>query len=324
MRGAMRGRSTSSVLGFVSDFSTVLVVVALFLFFGFTSERFFLADNIFNIMKQMSIVGVTAIGMTIVVLIGGIDLSVGSVALLSSGITGTLIVNYGWGTWAAILAGLFAACLAGVVNGFFVEKLLISPIIVTLGTLIALRGLGQKVLWINNSWIEVKDPVFDAVAIEKIWFLPVIAAIMFGLYILAGVILKQTRFGRYIYAIGGNQLAARLSGLPVTRIKMAAYVLCSLTAGIAGLLTVVRTGVVNPTLGTGLEFDAVTAVVLGGASLSGGLGRVEKTLLGTAILVMVLNYLTIRGVPGVWQTAVTGFLILAAVVLDRAVRRRPA
>lgn len=312
----------TSALNFLSDFSTVLVVVALFLFFGFSSQRFFLTDNIFNIMKQMSVVGVAAIGMTLVVLIGGIDLSVGSVALLSSGVTGTLIANYGWNTWAAIAIGLAAACLVGVVNGFFVEKLLISPVIVTLGTLIAVRGLGQKVLWINNSWVEVKDSVFDYVAIEKLWFLPLIAAIMFGLYLVAAVLLKQTRLGRYIYAIGGNQRAAQLSGLPVVRIKMLMYILCSFTAGIAGLLTAARTGVVNPTLGQGLEFDVVTAVVLGGASLAGGVGRVEKTLLGTAILVMVLNYLTLRGVPGVWQTAVTGFLVLAAVILDRIVRRR--
>lgn len=324
MRGALNRRGASTAFAFLGESSTLLVVVALFLFFGFTSERFFLTDNIFNIMKQMSIVGVTAIGMTMVVLIGGIDLSVGSVALLSSGITGTLIVNYEWNTWTAIVAGLLAACLVGVVNGFFVEKLLISPVIVTLGTLIAVRGLGQKVLWINNSWIEVKDPVFDYVAIEKIWFLPVIAALMFGLYLLAAILLKQTPFGRYIYAIGGNQRAALLSGLLVTRIKMIAYVLCGLTAGIAGLLTASRTGVVNPTLGQGLEFDAITAVVLGGASLAGGVGRVGKTLLGTAILVMVLNYLTIRGVPGEWQTAVTGFLVLAAVILDRIVRRRAA
>ncbi len=321
---ASNGQRASTARDFLSDFSTVLVVIALFLFFGFTSQRFFLVDNIFNIMKQMSIVGVAAIGMTMVVLIGGIDLSIGSVALLSSGITGTLIANYGWNTWAAIGVGLLAACAVGVVNGFFVEKLMISPVIVTLGTLIAIRGLGQKVLWINNSWVEVKDPVFDYVAIEKVWFLPLIAALMFGLYIVAAILLKQTRLGRYIYAIGGNQRAAQLSGLPVVRIKMLVYILCSFTAGIAGLLTASRTGVVNPTLGQGLEFDVVTAVVLGGASLAGGIGRVEKTLLGTAILVMVLNYLTLRGVPGVWQTAVTGFLVLAAVILDRLVRRRVA
>jgi ribose transport system permease protein len=321
VRGAINGRLTT-LINFLGDFSTIVVVCVLFLFFGLTSERFFLTDNIFNIMKQMSIVGVAATGMTMVVLIGGIDLSVGSVALLSSAITSTLIVNYGWNTWGAIGVGLLASCLVGLVNGFFVEKLLISPVIVTLGTLIAVRGLGQKVLWINNSWIEVKDPIFDYVAIEKLGFLPVITVLMFGLYLLAAVLLKQTPFGRYIYAIGGNQRAAFLSGLPVTRIKMTVYVLCALTAGIAGLLTVSRTGVVNPTLGQGLEFDAVTAVVLGGTSLAGGVGRVEKTLLGTAILVMVLNYLTIRGVPGEWQAAVTGFLVLAAVMLDHIVRKR--
>jgi ribose transport system permease protein len=135
-------------------------------------------------------------------------------------------------------------------------------------------------------------------------------------------LLKQTPFGRYIYAIGGNQWAAHLSGVPVQRVKILAYVLCGLAASIAGIMTASRIGVVGPSVGNGMEFDAITAVVLGGTSLSGGIGGVERTFLGTAILVMVLNYMTIRGIPGIWQAAVTGFLILIAVLIDRLIRRR--
>jgi ribose/xylose/arabinose/galactoside ABC-type transport system permease subunit len=237
-------------------------------------------------------------------------------------VAGTLIINYGWNTWLAIVAALLVSMVVGVVNGFMVEKMRINPVIVTLGTLIAVRGAGQAILWINNSWIEVKDPVFDYVAAQRWWFLPVSAAIMLALFIVAAVLLKGTVFGRQIYAIGGNERAAALCGLPVTRVKWLVYVLCSLFAGIAGLLTAARTGVVGPTVGLGYEFDAVTAVVLGGASLSGGVGRVEKTLLGALMLVMVLNYMTIRGIQDIWQTAVTGLLILAAVTLDRLVRGR--
>ncbi len=319
---AAQGRTMRDYVSSLGDVSTVLVVIALLVFFSLTSERFFTPGNAQNILRQMVIVGTLGIGMTMVILIGGIDLSVGSVVLLSGAVAGTLIINYGWNTWLAIVAALLVSMVVGVVNGFMVEKMRINPVIVTLGTLIAVRGAGQAILWINNSWIEVKDPVFDYVAAQRWWFLPVSAAIMFALYIVAAVLLKGTVFGRQIYALGGNERAAALCGLPVTRVKWLVYVLCSLFAGIAGLLTAARTGVVGPTVGLGYEFDAVTAVVLGGASLSGGVGRVEKTLLGALMLVMVLNYMTIRGIQDIWQTAVTGLLILAAVTLDRLVRGR--
>ena len=314
-------REFGALASFLSGYSTLLVVVAMFIAFGMTSTYFFNGGNVYNIIQQMSIVGVLGVGMTFVILIGGIDLSVGSVVLLSSAISGTLMYNYGFANWLAIIVGLLAAALVGGVNGLLVEKLQISPIIVTLGTMIAVKGAGQAVLWINNSWIWVKDPLFVYVASQKLLFLPVSSLLMFILYALAAVVLKQTRFGRYVYAIGDNQRAAELCGLPVTRVRMLVYVLCGVCAGIAGLLTAAHTGVVNPTLGSGLEFDAITAVVLGGASLTGGVGRVEKTLLGVAILVMLLNYLTLRGIPDIWQTTVTGFLILGAVLLDRLIHK---
>jgi len=305
----------------VSDYSTVVVLIVLALLFGLTSRYFFTLDNLGNILRQMAIVGVLGIGMTMVVLIGGIDLSVGSVVLLTGAISGTLILNYEFNSWAAIAIGLIAAMFVGLLNGILIEAALISPVIVTLGTLIAVRGAGQAILWINNSWVWVTDPLFEAVAQEKLLFLPLISAVMFVLYAVAAIMLKRTPFGRYVYAIGGNQRAAHLAGLPVLRIKILVYVLSGLFAGIAGLLTAARLGVIGPSVGQGMEFDAITAVVLGGTRLSGGIGRVERTLVGTALLVMMLNYLTIRGIPDIWQTAVVGFLILGAVLLERLVRR---
>ena len=303
------------------DLTGVVVVVALALLFGLTTPYFLTLDNALNILRQMSVIGVVGIGATLVILIGGIDLSVGSVVLLTGGITGTLILNYAVNPWLAIAAGLGAAALVGLVNGTLVEVLQISPVIVTLGTLIAVRGIGQAILWLNNSWVYVEDPLFTTLAAGRWLFLPISAALMFGLYLLAALVMTQTSFGRAIYAIGNNPRAAVLCGLPVTRIKILVYVLGGFFAGIGGLLTAARTGVVNPTAGLGLEFAVITAVVLGGTSLRGGVGRVENTLVGTAILTMVLNYLTIRGVQDTWQTAVTGLLILAAVVLDRVLRR---
>lgn len=305
---------------FTSGYSTALVVVALFLFYSLTSARFFGVDNAQNILDQMATVGVLGIGMTIVVLIGGIDLSVGSVTLLTGGISGTL-VGAQLPVWLAIIAGVAAAMIVGLINGLLVVKFGINPVIVTLGTLIAVRGVGQAILWINNSWVWVTDPFFVYIASARWLFIPLSSVIMLGLYLIAALLLKQTRFGREVYAIGGNQWAAYLCGLPIARVKITAFVLCSCFAGIAGLLTAAHTGVVNPSFGSGLEFDTITAVVLGGASLRGGVGRVERTLLGAAILAMTLNYLTLRGVEDVWQTTVSGFLVLAAIVLDRLARR---
>jgi ribose/xylose/arabinose/galactoside ABC-type transport system permease subunit len=301
--------------------SGVVVVIALALLFGLTSPYFLTPDNVFNILRQMSVIGVVGIGATLVILIGGIDLSVGSVVLLTGGITGTLVLNYGVNPWLAIAAGLAAATFVGLINGTLVELLQISPVIVTLGTLIVVRGIGQAILWLNNSWVYVEDPLFAYIAAERWFLLPVSAALMFMLYLIVSAVMAQTSFGRAVYAIGNNQRAALLCGLPVNRVKVLVYMLGGLFAGIGGLLTAARTGVVNPTAGLGLEFQVITAVVLGGTSLRGGIGRVEKTLVGTTILAMVLNYLTIRGVPDTWQTSVTGLMILAAVVLDRLLRR---
>ncbi len=315
---AERSETLAASLG---GLSPVVVVIVLLIFFSLTAPNFFTVGNLINILKQMAIVGVLGAGMTLVVLIGGIDLSVGSVLLLSGAITGTLVYNYGASPPLAMLAGLLAGLIVGFINGVLIEKVQISPVIVTLSMLIAVRGLGQAILWINNSWVWVTDPTFVYIAEGRILTVPVIGLIMLAIYLLFALLLTRTSPGRYIYAIGGNERAALLNGLPVLRTKIVVYMLCGLTAAVAGILTASRIGVVGPSVGAGMEFDAITAVVLGGTRLSGGIGRVERTLLGTAMLVMVLNYLTIRGVPDVWQTSVTGFLILGAVLVDRLARR---
>jgi ribose transport system permease protein len=258
-----------------------------------------------------------AVGMLLVILIGGIDLSVGSSALLSAVVT-MFLINHGYlPTGWAIAVGLLAACAVGLINGVMVESIHISPIIVTLGTMIAFRGLAQTILWIDNSWLWVKDPALTFLVQKTVGGIPVLVFFMlliFGVFI---VILQHTSFGRYLYAIGGNQRAAKLSGIPVVRIKTLAYVLCGLTAGIGGLILVARLAAVSPAVGNNIQFDVITAVVLGGASLSGGSGRLEKTLLGAVIAGMILNYLTIKGIPGEYQSAVNGIIILVAVILDR-------
>jgi ribose/xylose/arabinose/galactoside ABC-type transport system permease subunit len=176
-------------------------------------------------------------------------------------------------------------------------------------------------LWIDNSWLWVKDPLFLYISKNTIGPVPVAVVITLALYVIFGVILVQTRFGRHLYAIGGNQRTAHLCGIPVDRTKITAYVLCGLTAGIGGLILVARLSAISPKVGDRLEFDIITAVVLGGASLTGGSGRLEKTLLGAIMVGMILNYLTIKGIPGNYQAFVNGMLILIAAILDRLSKR---
>jgi len=303
--------------------SVLLVTLLMFLVFALTTDRFASTGNVLNLAKQMSIIGVLGTGMTFVVLGGGIDLSVGSVVLFAGAIAGALLTE-GFGAAPAMLAALAGGALVGAANGLLIERLRISPVIVTLGTMVAVRGLGLVLLQRYSSWIDVSDPVFDALGVGSIAGVPASAAVMLVLGLAGALLLRFTRFGRELYAIGTNAAAARLCGVDVAGVRVATYVLSGAIAAVAGLLSVVRTGVVSPSIGVGLEFSAISVVVLGGARLSGGVGRIERTLLGTAILVMVLNYLTIHGVPGTWQTTVTGGLILAAVLTDRLLRRSPA
>lgn len=150
---------------------------------------------------------------------------------------------------------------------------------------------------------------------------PLMVIIVLVLYLIVALALRQTQFGRYIYAVGGNQTASRLAGVPVTSVKVLAYTLSGLFAGVAGLIMAASLGVIGPGVGAGREFYAVAAVVLGGTRLSGGVGRVEKTFLGAMILYMVLNYMTLRHIPDIWQQTVTGLLLLAAVIVDRLAQR---
>ena len=297
-------------------FGTLLVAAVMFLGFSLVADRFHTLPNVINLAKQMSIVGVVGVGMTIVVLVGGIDLSVGSIVLLSGAVAGPLLLD-GFSAAAAIPAAILTGTGVGAANGWLVERLSISPVIVTLGTMIAVRGLGLVMLERYRSWIDIDDPVFDALGSGSILGVPATALVLVAVAGLCALLLRTTTIGRRMYAVGDNAAAARLCGVDVPRVRSFAYVVSGTLAGVAGVLSMVRTAVVSPSIGVGLEFSAVTVVVLGGAKLSGGSGSVEETIVGAAILVMVLNFLTINGVPGTWQTTVTGGLILLAVVMKR-------
>ncbi len=302
----------SSVLGKIG---IVLVAGALFLAFSLTSPTFSSHVNLDNIMIQIAVLAIVSIGETIVMLLRGIDLSVGSVVLLSSVVVGTLTVNHHEPALLAIGVAMVLSLGVGLINGVLIAIVGVEPIIVTLAMLLAVQGLDQVILAQNGSWIEVLTPFFNGLYENQLLFLPVMAVITLGLYVLASILMRKTPFGRSVYAVGGNPRAAHLAGINVTAVTVAAYALSGLFAGIAGPLEVAQVGTVSQNVASGLEFSAITAVLVGGLSLAGGAGSVEKTLVGAAIFGMIDNYLTLNSFSIYYKQAVSGFLILVAVVV---------
>jgi ribose/xylose/arabinose/galactoside ABC-type transport system permease subunit len=299
------------------------VAIVLFAAFAFISPLFASLGNVENILRQTGPVLLLGVGMTLVVLVGAIDLSVGSIVIASAVAAGVALVS-GLPSAVAMLAAIGVGAGVGAVNAFFIEALRISPVIVTLGTMIALRGLALVFLGEYSSWITIKDPAFGMLAKARIVGLPLDAAIVLLLSLLCWVALVGTLPGRRLYAVGDNERAARLSGLQVRGYRAVAYIACGTFAGLAGILYAARTGIVSPSIGIGLEFFAIATVALGAGGLPAGRVKISQTLIGALILMMVFNYMTIRGVPGTWQTTVTGGLLLAAMVLGRFVQGRGA
>lgn len=299
----------------------VLIAVVLFVIFARTAPGFAKAANLRNILVQSSVLGVVSIGETIVMLLGGIDLSVGAIVLLSSVVTSGLAVNEHVPIVLAILAGLATGAGIGMINGLFSAVVGIEPILVTLATLMVASGLGQVLL--HDSWIQVDNGTLVALAENHVVGLPLMVLVMLALYALASAAMVRTGFGRRVYQVGGNARTARLVGIRVARVQVIAFMVAGVCAAVGGILQAGQLGVISQNDAQGMEFDAITAVLIGGLSVaSGGVGRMEKTLVGALIVGMIVNYLTIRGVSGTYQQAVLGALILGAVLLDHALRRR--
>jgi ribose/xylose/arabinose/galactoside ABC-type transport system permease subunit len=299
----------------------LVATVALWLVFAATSPIFPTLGNAENIFRQTAPVLLLGLGMTVVALVGGIDLSVGSVVLASATAAGIVLVD-GLPSGVAMLAAIGVGASVGVVNAVLIEGLRISPVIVTLGGMIAVRGLALMALGAHNSWITIKAPTFKLLAEARVLGIPFDAAAVLGLTLLVWAGLTKTVYGRRLYAIGDNELAARLCGAPVRVYRAAAYVICGAFAGLGGILFAARTSIVSPSIGVGLEFYAIAVVALGAGGLPSGRVKVGETLIGALILMMVFNYMTIRGIPGAWQTTATGFLLLGALVAGRVVQGR--
>ena len=283
------------------------------------------ATNLQTLARQAAIVALAALGMTFVIISGGIDLSVGSaVALVSVVIAWFLRAGYDAAT--AMIAGLLAGCLCGLFNGAFITRLRVTPFIVTLGTLLVFRGTAKwigdekkidaQLTWLNDLLRVLGKDERWKVLPEGVWLTLLLAIAM-------AAVLNRTRFGRNVMAVGGNEQAARYSGISVEKVRIMVYVLMGAFAGLAGLMQFARLSVGDPTVAVGLELDVIAAVVIGGASLSGGQGSILGTMIGVLIMATIRAGCSQMGMPNYIQEIVTGAIIIVAVALDRLRARTP-
>jgi len=278
------------------------------------SDRFFTLDNLLNVARQISINAIISVGMTLVILTGGIDLSVGSIVALTGSITAGLLVG-GQGIVPAMLLGMVVGALLGLFNGVLITRAEIPPFIATLGTMTAARGF--TLVYTDGRPITGMEDAFRYLGGGYIAGIPVPVIIMLVIFAAAYIMLKKTRLGRYIYAIGGNEEAARLSGINTKKILLSVYVLGGLLAGISGIIMASRLNSAQPTAGVSFELDAIAAVVLGGTSLSGGVGTIGGTLIGALIIGVLDNGLNLLNVSSFYQQIAKGLVILLAVFLDK-------
>jgi ribose transport system permease protein len=291
-------------------FAVILLSVALTL----ANDNFLTASNLTLVARSFSFVTIAGIGVAMVMITGGIDLSVGSVMGLA-GVVAAFLSSRGYDTAVAILGALAAGAAIGLVNGVLVARAKMPPFIVTLGTL----GIGRGLVYVITGGWPLQGFSEQALFLGQGYIagIPTPVWIMLGLLVFWHFVLKKTTYGWYIYSIGGNEEASRLSGVPVMRIKTLVYVVAGIMGATAGFLLTARLGLGEASSGLGYELDVIAACVLGGVSLAGGEGNVVGVVLGAALMGLLRNGLALLGVSGYWQQIVIGCVIILAVLMDR-------
>ncbi|MFO3665532.1 ABC transporter permease [Anaerococcus sp. ENR0831] len=298
------------------NLGTILALIILMVFVSILNPTFLQANNLMNLMRQLIINGFIALGMTFVILTGGIDLSVGSTLAVTSAIFAGLLQN-GMNTILAILIALGLGLILGLINGFLITKGKLAPFIVTLATMTIFRGL--TLVYTDGRPIAGPKDNFAFQFLGKGQFFGVpFQVILFALaFLILWTILNKTALGRKIYAVGGNEKASFISGINIDKVKISVYVISSLMAVLSGLVLTSRLNSAQPTAGVAYEMDAIAAVVLGGTSMAGGSGSLTGTLIGILILGVLNNGLNLLGVSSFYQQIVKGIVILIAVLIDR-------
>lgn len=316
------GRSTTHRRKSVSNLLQVVgilpILVLICILFAVLTPNFLTAGNAVNILRQASINIVLATGMTFVILTGGIDLSVGSILGVSAVVAVLVSLLPALG-WAAVPAALLTGLLLGLINGSLIAFLDLPPFIVTLGALTALRGAAYLVA--NGTTVINRDLNFAWVGNEYLGPFPWLVVIALLTVLASWFVLRRMVLGLQIYAVGGNQRAARLTGIKVNRVLLFVYGVSGLLAGLAGIMSASRLYSATGMLGNGYELDAIAAVILGGTSFTGGIGTMPGTLLGALIIAVLNNGLTLLNMSYFWQLVVKGLVIIVAVTIDRLRRR---
>ncbi|NLC20247.1 MAG: ABC transporter permease [Clostridiales bacterium] len=298
-----------------------LLVLCLFLSLNpVTKNSFLTLKNVFNVLRQISSNLFLACGMTMVIILGGIDLSVGSVIALSGCIAAGAVSRYQLPLPVAIIIGILVGLLIGMFNGLVISKTTIPAFIVTLATMNIAKGLAY--VYTGGSPVRVVTKEWQFLGAGYIGIVPTPVIILIVVLIVTGLIMNRAKIGRYIYAVGGNAQAARFSGINVAKVKFFVHAYSGLMAGLAGVVLASRMYSGQPTAGEGAEMDAIAAVVVGGTSMSGGFGKIGGTIIGGLIIGVLNNGLNLLNVNSFWQYVVKGIVILLAVFIDYMKNRK--
>jgi erythritol transport system permease protein len=325
MSDVSQGRFASVVL-LLLKLRAVLVLVALLIAFSVIAPSFLTANNLSILSKHVAISAILAVGMTFVVLAGGIDLSVGSVAGLAGMVAGGLLTigigGHVVGVVPAIVAALLVSCVVGLLNGLLVSRLGVAPFIATLGTLYIARGaallLSGGKTFPNLAGTAARGSTgFGLVGQSFVLGLPLPVWLMVVITAFAAAVATRTPFGRHVYAVGGNERAARLAGIRIERVKLLTYCFSSLCAGLVGLVIASQLEAAHPATGESFELNAIAAVVLGGTSLMGGRGSIGGSLIGAFVIGVLADGLVMMGVSEFWQIVIKGVVIVLAVTVDQ-------
>lgn len=318
----MSGSGQRRIMRSLAEYGFVVMFFLWAVYLTLATDNFATTDNIFTILRQAAIIGITAIGAHFVILMGDMDLSAAAVISLSGVVMGEAMVNQGFAPIPAALAALVVGALVGLANGLIVTQLRINAIITTLGTSSILSGIAFTITQGKTIYGERgNDPI------DKIEFLsrnrvlgdwvPVPVIILFACYIVAFIVLRYTAYGARVYAVGNNERAAWLSGIKVDRIRIATFVVAGALAGFAGIMQVARQGTATAGMGADFLFPILTAVVLGGASLRGGRGKVFSTLIAAIFLTSINNGMVLLGIDIYTQNIVSGVILVVALSMDR-------
>lgn len=327
-KGVVGDRTKRQAASLAQRYGILIALVVVCVALAVLNEYFLTTRNILNVLRQTAINGILAIGLTFVILARGIDLSVGSVVALAGVVAASLATTsstamVAGGPYPVVLAmavGLLVGAAAGAVNGAVVARFSVPAFVATLGMLSIARGL--TLLYVDGRPVPALTPEFRWIGTGDVLGVPMPVVIFALVFLVSWWVLAQTRFGRHVYAAGGNPHAATVSGINVTRVRFLVFVISGALAGLAGMMLAARTGSALPQAGVAYELDAIAAVVIGGTSLAGGVGRVTGTLIGALLIGVVNNGLDLMGVESYYQLVIKGMLIVAAVMLDQSRNKR--